>query len=89
VSTQKHPVPASFALFVATLALLAGIVSAQPSRRDSASVSAPAAGPSGYHLLKKIALGGEGGWDYLTFDSPTRRLFISRQSKVIVLDVDS
>jgi DNA-binding beta-propeller fold protein YncE len=47
-----------------------------------------AAGPSGYHLLKKISVGGEGGWDYLTFDSPTRRLFISRATKVIVLDVD-
>jgi outer membrane protein assembly factor BamB len=47
------------------------------------------AGPSGYHLLKKISVGGEGGWDYLTFDSATRRLFISRAPKVIVLDVDS
>jgi hypothetical protein len=46
-------------------------------------------GPSGYHLLKKISVGGEGGWDYLTFDSPSRRLFISRATKVIVLDVDS
>jgi DNA-binding beta-propeller fold protein YncE len=48
-----------------------------------------AAGLSGYHLLKKISVGGEGGWDYLTFDSATRRLFISRATKVIVLDVDS
>jgi DNA-binding beta-propeller fold protein YncE len=49
----------------------------------------PAAGPSGYHLLKTISVGGEGSWDYLTFDSATRRLFISRATKVIVLDVDS
>jgi DNA-binding beta-propeller fold protein YncE len=46
-------------------------------------------GPSGYHLLKKIPVGGEGGWDYITMDSATRRLFISRGSKVVVLDVDS
>jgi DNA-binding beta-propeller fold protein YncE len=45
--------------------------------------------PSGYHLLKKIAVGGDGGWDALAFDSPTRRLFISRQSKVIVVNVDT
>lgn len=51
------------------------------------ATSAP--GVSGYHLLKKIPVGGEGGWDYLTFDSPTRRLFISRGTKVLVLDVDS
>jgi DNA-binding beta-propeller fold protein YncE len=54
-----------------------------------AASARPAAGPSGYHLLKKISVGGEGGWDYLTFDSPTRRLFVSRATKVIVLDVDS
>src|ERR1700747_3828634 len=55
----------------------------------TASSTAATPGPSGYHLLKKIALGGEGGWDALTFCSATRRLFISRQSKVIVLNVDS
>lgn len=41
---------------------------------------------SAYHLVKKIPLGGEGGWDYLTFDSGTGRLFISRATHVIVLD---
>jgi DNA-binding beta-propeller fold protein YncE len=50
---------------------------------------APSPGPSGYHLLKTIKLGGEGFWDYLAFDSPTHRLFISRGAKVVVLDVDS
>jgi YVTN family beta-propeller protein len=51
--------------------------------------AAPQPGESGYHLKKKIKLGGEGGWDYLTFDSATRRLFISRGTKVMVVDVDS
>jgi hypothetical protein len=51
--------------------------------------AAPDAGPSGYHLIKTIKLGGEGFWDYLAFDSPTRRLFISRGTKVVVLEVDS
>jgi YVTN family beta-propeller protein len=51
--------------------------------------AAPAPGPSGYHLLKKIKLGGEGFWDYIAFDSPTRRLFISRGTKVVVLNVDT
>ena len=44
---------------------------------------------SGYHLLRKIELGGEGAWDYLTFDPDSGRLFISRATHVIVLDVDS
>jgi DNA-binding beta-propeller fold protein YncE len=46
-------------------------------------------GPSGYHLIKTVTLGGEGFWDYLEFDPPTRRLFISRGTKVVVLNVDT
>jgi len=44
---------------------------------------------SGYHLVKKISLGGEGGWDYLTFDPGSGRLYISRATHVIVLDAAS
>ena len=44
---------------------------------------------SGYHLLKKIPLGGEDGWDYLTFDPDSGRLFISRATHVIVFDASS
>jgi YVTN family beta-propeller protein len=51
--------------------------------------SPAATGPSGYHLIKTIKVGGEGFWDYLNFDSATRRLFISRGTRVDVLDVDS
>jgi DNA-binding beta-propeller fold protein YncE len=44
---------------------------------------------SGYHLLQKVTLGGEGFWDYLGIDPPARHLFISRGSHVMVLDADS
>ncbi len=43
-------------------------------------------GPSGYHLDKKVKLGGTGGWDYLAVDPATHRLFISRGTHVIVVD---
>lgn len=43
-------------------------------------------GASGYHLVKKVKLGGEGGWDYLTVEAATHRLFISRGTHVIVVD---
>ena len=43
---------------------------------------------SGYHLVKKIPVGGEGGWDYLSFDDASRRLYIARATRVIVIDVD-
>jgi DNA-binding beta-propeller fold protein YncE len=43
---------------------------------------------SGYHLVKKVKLGGTGGWDYLEVDPATHRLFISRGTHVIVVDPD-
>jgi YVTN family beta-propeller protein len=44
--------------------------------------------PSGYHLLKKIEVGGEGGWDYLFADSESHRLYVSHATKVVVIDTD-
>jgi YVTN family beta-propeller protein len=81
------------AVIICAAALLAvpaavSVAKARAAERAEA-VASPAPGPSGYHLLKKIPLGGEGFWDYIIFDSPTRRLFISRGTKVVVLDVDS
>lgn len=43
---------------------------------------------SGYHLLKKIQVGGEGGWDYLFADSEAHRLYVSHATKVVVIDTD-
>jgi YVTN family beta-propeller protein len=48
-----------------------------------------AAQTSGYHIIKKIAIPGEGGWDYLTVDESARRLYVSHGTQVEVLDVDS
>jgi DNA-binding beta-propeller fold protein YncE len=52
------------------------------------TVPATAAPPS-YALQQRIAIGGTGGWDYLTIDSDARRLYIARADRVQVLDVDS
>jgi YVTN family beta-propeller protein len=41
-----------------------------------------------YRLAHTFLLGGDGGWDYLTYDPVGRRLFISRSTRVQVLDVD-
>jgi DNA-binding beta-propeller fold protein YncE len=43
----------------------------------------------GYHVVKKLHLGGEGRWDYPTVDSATRRLYLSRSTHVMVVDIDS
>lgn len=47
------------------------------------------ASDSGYHIIKRLKVGGEGGWDYLTVDEAARRLYISRSTHVMVIDIDS
>ncbi|CAN5458338.1 hypothetical protein BH11ARM1_BH11ARM1_04090 [soil metagenome] len=47
----------------------------------------PASSVPSFAVLQKIPIGGDGGWDYLTMDSDSHRLFISRGSHVMVLDV--
>jgi len=39
-----------------------------------------------YQVTTHFTVGGEGGWDYLSFDAKGGRLFISRGSHVMVLD---
>jgi YVTN family beta-propeller protein len=46
----------------------------------------PAAAQKSYKLADRVKLGGEGGWDYLTYDSDGNRLFITRGTHVIVVD---
>ncbi len=47
------------------------------------------AAPPDYHLVNRFHLGGEGGWDYLTVDSEARRLYISRSTHVMVVDIET
>ncbi len=42
---------------------------------------------SGYHILDSLKLGGEGGWDYLTVDTSAARLYVSRGTRVQVVDL--
>jgi outer membrane protein assembly factor BamB len=45
--------------------------------------------PSHYKVSRRVTLGGEGGWDYLTFDTAAQRLYIARATRVMVIDVGS
>ena len=54
-----------------------------------AANAAGAAGASGYHVIKTIPIGGDGGWDYVTVDSEARRVYVSHATHVVVLDADS
>lgn len=40
-----------------------------------------------FAVLHKFAIAGDGGWDYLTIDAATNRLFIARGDRVQVVDV--
>ena len=42
-----------------------------------------------YHFIKEIPIAGEGGWDYLTVDPSTERLYVSHATKVEVIDLSN
>lgn len=42
---------------------------------------------SGYHIIDSLTLGGEGGWDYLTVDTTTERLYVSRGMRAQIVDL--
>src|SRR5579864_7491158 len=42
-----------------------------------------------YHVIKKIPIPGDGGWDYVAADSEGRRLYVSHNTEIVVLDLDS
>lgn len=48
--------------------------------------SHPAPSSPRYHVTASYVLGGEGGWDYVAFDSAGHRLFITRSDRVMVVD---
>src|SRR5439155_14757360 len=41
-----------------------------------------------YHVVRHIHVGGMGGWDYVSIDSASRRLFVSHSDRVEVVDID-
>ena len=55
----------------------------------AAAAFAAFAASTGYHVIKEIKIGGEGGWDYPEIDSAARRLYLSHGNHVVVVDPDS
>lgn len=53
------------------------------------SIFALAAAAGAYHLIRKIPIPGNGGWDYVAADSDARRLYVSHDTEIVVLDLDS
>jgi DNA-binding beta-propeller fold protein YncE len=59
---------------LASVLMVVGLVAAQSS--------------STYRITQTYTLGGDGGWDYIVPDPPHHRLFIARQTRVMVVDSD-
>lgn len=55
----------------------------------SAMIVPACAASSGYHVLKSVALGGDGGFDYLNMDPATGYLWVTRGNHLMVVDVDA
>jgi hypothetical protein len=51
--------------------------------------ASPAPAGSGYHVIKTVPIGGDGGWDYVYVDSDARRVYVSRGTHTMVLDADT
>lgn len=69
------------AIAAAVMAIL--VVACCEAWVDPANVKAQ---DTGYHLVKKLTLGGNGGWDYFDVDSTTHRVFIPRRTHMMVVD---
>lgn len=51
-------------------------------------VAAPTLSAQTYTITHTYNLGGDGGWDYVIPDAPNHRLFIARQTRVMVVDMN-
>src|SRR5262245_55792981 len=49
----------------------------------------PAVGPSGYREVNRVTIPGPTGWDYVTVDAASRRVYVSHTTQVEVLDADT
>ena len=49
---------------------------------------APSLSAQAYYITHTYNVGGEGGWDYILTDAPNHRLFVARQNRVMVVDMN-
>src|SRR5437879_2661495 len=45
--------------------------------------------PQLYKQVEKFQIGGEGGWDYITYDDSSNRLFVGHSMEITVIDAVS
>lgn len=74
---------------LASILVMAGCATNSSTSTATNQSTATAAAALHYHVVRHIPVGGVGGWDYLTMDSASHRLFLSHSDRVEVLDVES
>ncbi len=85
----QRALASSFALAViGTASVFAVEPTAVPAKTPAAAPDARRERTS-YALSGRFAVGGDGGWDYLVCDAPSRRVYVSHATHVVVLDADS
>jgi DNA-binding beta-propeller fold protein YncE len=72
---------------LSTFGLLAIAIAFSAVGFSHAATPVPAG--SGYHVIKTVPVGGDGGWDYVYVDSDARRVYVSRGTHTMVLDADT
>jgi hypothetical protein len=70
------------------LFLLLGVLAAGTGVPGTARAQEASAG-GGYKIIQKVSLPGDGGFDFLMVDSDSRRVFITHNDSVQVLDADT
>ncbi len=56
---------------------------------SAAAAETPKSPDPSYVVVSRFAAGGEGGWDYLVADDAAKRLYVTRWTHVLVLDLES
>lgn len=69
---MRHPAVRSFMFLAAAFVLMGGTATAQPAAT--------------YTITKTVPLGPPDRWDYLTYDAPSGRLYVSHGDRVTVVD---
>jgi hypothetical protein len=66
-----------------------GVASVLATMLLTTAAIVPAVAQSDWKVEKTLKVGGEGGFDYLTVDSASHRLFVPRTTHTMVLDADT
>jgi DNA-binding beta-propeller fold protein YncE len=73
---------------VSVMAVLAAVAVVSMSVSSLAAQTKASADAGPLKVLNTFKVGGPGGWDYITVDPESRRLYVSHATQVMVLDAD-